>query len=162
MTLTAHAVVGAAIASLIPQHPEIVACAAFASHFAVDAIPQWDYSIRSASINPGIGAKMRYDRAFFLDICAIGADALLGIVLSLLLFASAQDWWVILLGACAGMLPDPLQFVYAHWRHEPLVSLQRFHHWMHTRIRLKDVPLLGISSQLVFLVAVVVLTRVLL
>jgi hypothetical protein len=160
MTLTTHAVVGAAIASLIPEHPVLVFCAAFASHFVIDAIPHWDYAIASSSINPKIGAVMKYDEAFFQDVLRIGTDALLGILLSLWLFGSYHPW-VVLLGACAGILPDPLQFIYTRWRHEPLVSLQRFHQWIHTNIRLRNLPALGIASQLIFLAATVACTKLL-
>ncbi len=161
MTLMTHAVVGAAVASLVPQHPIIAFCGAFASHFIIDAIPHADYPIASASVNPQIGAPMRYDRALIRDALTIGADALLGILLSLWLFASGTSFWVILLGACAGILPDPLQFVYTRWRHEPLVSLQRFHQWIHTSYRLKNAPWLGVFSQGAFLVVVVASAKLL-
>jgi len=49
MILSTHAVVGGAIASFIPLHPLLVAVAGFASHFAIDAIPHWDYRLRSQS-----------------------------------------------------------------------------------------------------------------
>ena len=38
MTLTTHAVVGAAVATLLPSHPLLGISAAFLSHFFVDAI----------------------------------------------------------------------------------------------------------------------------
>ncbi len=158
MTLTAHAIVGGAIASIIPKDPAIVFCAAFASHFLVDAIPHFDISLTSASVNPNIGAPMKYDKALFRDFLVIGADALLGIVLAIFLFSSPQTFWVILLGACAGILPDALQFLYVRFRHEPLISLQRFHRWIHTRNHLKDSVLVGISSQVLFLLVVVAFT----
>ena len=161
MTLTTHAIVGAAIASIIPEHQVLVFGLAFASHFAVDAIPHWDYYVRSGSINPKIGTAMSYDKNLFLDLLSIGFDALLGVVLSLLIFASPATAGVVVLGAIAGMLPDPLQFVYTRWRREPLVSLQRFHQWIHTDLRLIDRPVLGISSQLLFIVAIVLVTRLL-
>jgi hypothetical protein len=161
MTLTTHAVVGASMAVLVPQHPIIAFCAAFASHFLIDAIPHRDYSIASASINPKIGAPMKYDRAFFRDVFVIGGDALLGVALSLLFFATPQNFVLVFFCACAGILPDPLQFVYAHFRHEPLISLQRFHHWIHTRHHMRESLMLGVSSQLLFLAAVIVCVKVL-
>jgi hypothetical protein len=53
MILSTHAVVGGAIASLFPSHPVLVAVAAFASHFAIDAIPHWDYPLRAITLKPG-------------------------------------------------------------------------------------------------------------
>jgi hypothetical protein len=159
MTLMAHAVVGAAIASVVPQHPVLVIGLAFASHFVVDAIPHYDYAISSPSVHPRIGAPMRYDKALARDMLTIGSDALVGILLSVLLFASPHTLVVVLLGACAAMLPDPLQFLHTRLRHEPLASLQRFHEWIHTSHRMKDSPALGIVSQLAFLVVVVALAK---
>lgn len=159
MTLTTHAVVGAAVASLMPQHPVLGFCAGFASHFLVDAIPHWDYQIVSTSIDPSFGAAMKYDRSFFLDIFRIGTDALLGVLLSIYFFATSQTMVIILLGACAGILPDPLQFVYTRFRHEPLVSLQKFHEWIHTSNHMQNAIALGLVSQLLFLGIVIALAR---
>ena len=156
MTLTTHAVVGAAVASLFPQEPALALCAAFASHFLVDAIPHHDYSIRSASVDPKIGAPMKFDRALLRDAVVIGGDALLGIALALFFFATPQNFVLIFFAACAAILPDPLQFVYAHFPREPLATLYRFHQWIHTPHRLKDAPVLGVISQVAFLVVVVV------
>jgi hypothetical protein len=46
MILSTHAIVGGAIASLFPSHPLLVVAAGFVSHFAIDAIPHWDYPLR--------------------------------------------------------------------------------------------------------------------
>ncbi len=159
VTLTTHAIVGAAIASVIPEHQILVFGLAFASHFAVDAIPHWDYHVRSGAINPKIGAAMSYDKNLVLDLLSIGFDALLGIILSLLIFASPATAGVVVLGAIAGILPDPLQFAYTRWRHEPLITLQRFHQWIHTDLRLLDRPILGIASQIFFIVVVVLVVK---
>jgi hypothetical protein len=67
LTLTTHAIVGAAIASVIPAHPFFAIAAAFASHFLLDAIPHWDYPIRSDSVNPNVSAAMKYDGALLSD-----------------------------------------------------------------------------------------------
>jgi hypothetical protein len=53
MILSTHAVVGGAIASLVPSDPILAAAAGFASHFAIDAIPHWDYPLRSISVGKG-------------------------------------------------------------------------------------------------------------
>lgn len=155
MTLTTHALVGAAIASMMPAHPVLGIALAFGSHFLVDAIPHGDYRIRSNSIHPKIGAPMSFDKDLFLDAVTIGGDALLGIVLSMLFFGSLGHPVTVLLAACAAILPDPLQFAYTRLKFEPLISLQRFHEWIHTRQRLIGKPMLAISSQIVFAAFVV-------
>lgn len=159
MTLTTHAIVGAGIAAMMPAHPVLGICAAFASHFALDAIPHWDYPIRSASVNPKIGAPMKFDRALMLDFFSIGGDFALGILLALMFFVTPTSWWLVAIAAFAGQLPDALQFVYSRFRHEPLVSLQRFHQWIHTRHRLRERPMLGAVSQVLLLAVFVFLLK---
>jgi hypothetical protein len=88
-------------------------------------------------------------------VVVIGSDGLLGILGALLLFASSEGLWSILLGAFGAMLPDPLHTIHAHSPHEPLRSLQRFHRWIHTDKRIKKDLILGVGSQIA-LVAVVV------
>lgn len=159
MTLTTHAVVGAAVASLMPAHPVLGICAAFASHFAIDAIPHWDYPILSAAINPLQGGAMRYDKNLLLDVARIGTDLAFGLLLAVALFATPQLFWVVFLGACAGILPDPLQFAYLRIRREPLVTLQRFHEWIHSDNHLLNAKVFGIFSQTLLVALVVVATR---
>lgn len=162
MTLTAHGIVGAGVAVALQSHPVLAIAAAFASHFLVDAIPHYDYPIRSASINPKIGAPMRFDRALLLDFFSIGTDFALGMVLGTFLFGSSDLWSLAAIGAFMGIFPDPLQFVYGHFRHEPLVSLQKFHQWIHTSHHLREHVVLGVVSQLAFLFAFVWIVQTLL
>jgi hypothetical protein len=100
-------------------------------------------------------APVTFDRALLRDLVVIGSDGLLGILGALLLFASSEGLWSILLGAFGAMLPDPLHTIHAHFPHEPLRSLQRFHRWIHTDKRIKTDLILGVGSQIA-LVAVVV------
>ena len=79
MILSTHAIVGAAIASFLPSHPTAAFVLGFASHFVLDAIPHWDYPIRSAAVHPKIGGPMTFDRALLRDAVVIGSDGLLGI-----------------------------------------------------------------------------------
>jgi hypothetical protein len=153
MILSTHAIVGGAIASLLPSHPALAALACFASHFAIDAIPHWDYSLRSISTGQGAdNRRLKMDRDLLLDLMLIGFDALAGLVLAIWLFATSSTIGVITLGACAAILPDPLQFAQSLYPYEPLNSLQRFHGWIHAKRKLSW-PL-GASSQAVFATAV--------
>jgi hypothetical protein len=157
--LSTHAVVGAAIGSLLPSHPIAAAVLGFASHFPLDAIPHWDYPIRSAFVNPAIGGRLERDRALMLDAATIGADALFGLVGSALLFATPTGMSAVVLGACGAILPDPLQFVHAHFPREPLRSIQRFHRWAHTKKPMKRQVVWGIVSQMALVVMVVALAK---
>ncbi len=161
MTLTTHAIAGAAIASLMPAHPYLAISAAFASHFLLDAIPHWDYSIRSDSINPDVAAAMKFDGALLADLLTIGADAILGLGLALLLLARPGHFALVVCGAGAAILPDALQFAYIRFPREPLVSLQHFHCWMHASRDLRKRPVLGLAAQMGLIFAFLLIARVL-
>ena len=153
MILTTHAIVGGALASLLPSQPMVAVAAGFASHFAIDAIPHWDYPLRSISVAPGHRNQLKFGRSLLHDVALIGLDACAGLALAVGLLATHGTVVVIVLGALAAMLPDPLQFVHSLRPHEPLATLQRFHCWVHTKHQL-DWPI-GIGSQITFAAAVV-------
>jgi len=139
MTLTTHALVGAAAASLFPEHPYLAFAAGFASHFAIDALPHWDYGeyLRSMQYDPiqHLHTDMRLGKDFVRDLALIGADALLGFVLTFvaawLLKISPE---IALVGAGAGLYPDLLQFVYFKIKktrfERSMARLQLFHAWV--------------------------------
>jgi|SRR6185312_11319873 hypothetical protein len=159
MILSTHAVVGAAIASLFPSHPVLAIAAAFASHFAIDAIPHWDYPLQSIAIGNGAdNRRLKIDAALVRDLGLVGFDAFAGLALAMLLFATPATAWIIALGAVAGMLPDPLQFAHSIYPREPLRSLQHFHSWIHSKRKLRW--RLGISSQATFAALVAVLALI--
>ena len=136
----------------MPTHPLVGLTLAFGSHFVLDALPHWDYPIRSSCINPSHRTQMKYDRSLLMDFCTIGGDAALGIIFAVLLLStpSGADLALILAGACAGMLPDALQFAYTRLPHQPLTAIQRFHEWIHTSRQMRGLPVLGIVSQFAF------------
>jgi hypothetical protein len=137
MTLTAHAVIGAAAAHLFPSHPVLAAVVAFASHFAADAIPHWDYRLLSRTIDPKNPLKndMPFNRLFIADLFRVGNDFILGMAASLLIFSwnAPETAAFTLMGAFLGILPDPLQFAYWKLRWKPLEYLQRFHLFIHAK-----------------------------
>jgi hypothetical protein len=159
MILTTHAVVGGAIASLLPSHPVAAVAAAFASHFVIDAIPHWDYPLRSISLGPGARNQLSWRGPRLRDLAVIAFDGCSGLLMALILFSTPATIVVIALAALAAMLPDPLQFAYTLHPREPLKSLQRFHGWMHTKHQIGT--RIGISSQLAFIVAVIAVRAVL-
>jgi hypothetical protein len=110
-------------------------------------------------LNPALGGRLKRDRALLLDVVTIGGDALMGLVASALLFASPTGICAVMLGACGGILPDPLQFVHAHFPREPLPTMQRFHRWMHTKRPIRGQIVWGIVSQIVLVVMVMALAK---
>jgi hypothetical protein len=145
-----------AIASLMPSHPLLAAIAAFAGHFAIDAIPHWDYRLRSIAVGKGADNRnLRLSPAVLTDLAVIAVDACAGLALALWLFATPASAWVISFGAVAAMLPDPLQFAHSLFPRQPQNTLQRFHGWIHSKRKLAW--RWGVSSQMAFATAVSVL-----
>lgn len=162
MTLATHTIVGTLIASLVPSHAVLAFGAAMASHFAVDAVPHWDYSLFSAVRDRKDPLKdgFAFDRRFARDLFRISFDAAIGVAASAILLVWLRENALpgVFIGAAGGILPDALQVAYAKWRHEPLVSLQRFHLWIQKGRQLAVGPSFGIALQ-IFFVAVLVLCR---
>jgi hypothetical protein len=144
---------------VLPAHPYLVIAAAFTSHFLLDAIPHWDFPLRSDSVNPKVAAAMKYDRALLADMLMIGTDALLGMAVALFLLATPGNYFLVLSAASAAILPDALQFAYIRFPREPLVSLQRFHTWMHASQSLSGRPILGLSAQIGLVLFVLIIVK---
>jgi hypothetical protein len=136
MTITTHAIVGAAAASFFPEQPYLAFAAGFASHFIIDSFPHRDYGdqLRSLSFDSTrpLENTMPLGREFVRDLKWLGGDALLGFLLT---FVVARilgiSYELALVGAGAGIYPDFLQFIYIQIRKTPLVRvlyhLQYFH-----------------------------------
>jgi hypothetical protein len=160
MILSTHAVVGGAIASFIPSHPLLAVGAGFASHFVLDAIPHWDYSLHSIAVGKGAdNRRLQLSRGVLIDLIKIGFDAAAGLALALWLFSTPASMPIVAAGACAAMLPDALQFVHSVFPREPLSTLQRVHGWIHSRRKLTWK--LGVSSQIAITIAVAAATTIL-
>jgi hypothetical protein len=157
MTLTTHAIVGAAAASLFPAYPVIGFAAAFASHFALDAIPHWAEGpalLRSVVKDPTNKLKtdMRINKDFLRDLAVLAVDALLGLVIAILiLYALFQvPLYIVVLGVIGGQLPDALQFVYYKTRLAIMTPLQKFHGRIQTEH--ENIAYLGIEVGLILAV----------
>jgi hypothetical protein len=151
--LSTHAIVGAAVGSLMPEHPALAFACGLASHFAIDAIPHWDYPLRSITLKPTDGPALQLNWYLGRDLVLIGIDACAGLAIGLWLYATPAAALAVLLAALGAMLPDPLQVVHRLYPREPLRTLQRFHVWIHSKRKLTW-PI-GVSSQLSFVVLVV-------
>jgi hypothetical protein len=139
MTLTTHALAGVVAASFFPDKPILAFVAGFASHFAIDSLPHYDYSEYLPSFvrdeNSPLNNVMQRGAYFWRDMAIIALDALIGFVL---VFVAARilglSYEYALIGAGAGLYPDFLQFVYFNVRntaYEPVVlELQKFHRYV--------------------------------
>ena len=159
MTLTTHAITGAALATLFPNNPVLGFIIGFSSHYVLDAIPHSTYSVASIRKDEknSLNSEMIISKDSYKDLIKIGIDGMLGLILSFLLFGifRQHSFFVIFMGAFGGMLPDALQFCYWRWKHEPLTTFQKLHNWAHTKMRLDDKPILGAVTQILFVCLVV-------
>lgn len=165
MTLTAHSIVGASIASIMPSNPVLGFVAGFASHFLLDAIPHWDYSLVSSKRdgdNP-MNDEIFTDKGSVFDLFKISFDGLLGVSISLLLFGVSNYnlVWTPIWGMIGALTPDFLQLVYfKFWRGEPMKSLHEFHVIkIHAKEKFVNHPVLGISLQIAIIFLVVVISK---
>jgi hypothetical protein len=153
MILSTHAIVGGALGSLFASHPVVAVVIGFASHFLIDAIPHWDYPLRSISLGPAARNRLTLGRSRLRDLAVIACDGCAGLILAIVLFSAHATMPVIASAALAAMLPDALQFAHTLHPREPLTSFRRFHGWMHTKHQMG--PSIGVSSQIAFVGAVV-------
>lgn len=159
MTLATHAIVGAAFAELFPTHPIGAFAAGFASHLAIDSLPHWDYlplSLRKDKERP-LETDMVVGKNFLKDSLKIGLDALIGMIIAISIFNyffHTAPLSITTIGAIAGILPDPLQFVYYKTRSQLLLPLQRFHVWVQKGKSLDVKPWIGVSLQLVLVIII--------
>ncbi|MDP3999004.1 MAG: hypothetical protein Q8P76_00200 [bacterium] len=158
MTLTTHAIVGAAAAQIFPSQPWLAFFAGFISHFIIDTIPHRDYSLSSLteSADDPLAADMAINKNSIKDFLKVGFDASLGIVLASFIFTNFYESTLLLaiIGAVGGIVPDGLQFAYWKMRIEPLKSLQRFHIWIQRHSPL-NVPWLTSLSHQALIIAVI-------
>ncbi|OHA89477.1 MAG: hypothetical protein A2741_02765 [Candidatus Zambryskibacteria bacterium RIFCSPHIGHO2_01_FULL_43_27] len=161
MTLSVHSVVGAGLSVLARANPLTAFVMGLFSHFVLDAIPHWDYPLKSGS--GGRSAPMYEDmvigRDFVFDLLKIIADALLGITLVMFVFKpefrSLADILTsgIFWGVVGGMLPDFLQFLYFKIKKEPLIAFQHFHTWIHEKEKkLNDRNIIGPALQIALII----------
>lgn len=161
MILVTHAITGGAIGKLLPNNPVSAFILGFASHFVTDAIPHWHYplfSVKEDKSDP-MRNDMLFNKWFVVDIFNIGIDCLSGILLSLIFFHPSltfdSSFISVLAGAVGGVAPDALQFFYWKIPNKPLIALQKFHLWIHSKIDLDSRHLIGISTQIFFIIAIV-------
>jgi len=117
MVLTPHILAGVALGASI-SNPVMAAIGAFALHFALDAIPHWDYDIYSSRRKAAL---------------KVGADlAIAGIaVLFLIRHMPPEQQINILIGGFFGILPDGLLFLSFIFKNKYLDRFARFHNFWH-------------------------------
>jgi hypothetical protein len=154
MMLSTHAIAGGIVAGFFPGDPLLGFAAGFASHFALDALPHWDYKLKSIrkETDP-METDMELGSDFAYDLARISLDMIVGFA-GALLFAhvSGVSVLLVLIGAAGGVAPDGLQFVYFKTRTVFLKHLQIFHIWIQKGRSLHVTAWKGMSLQGVLLI----------
>ena len=152
MTLSTHAIVGAAAAKLLTLNPILGFFIGLASHYLLDSIRHWDYKLESKTKvkEDPLSERMEINWKFARDAVRVGSDFLLGVLLVCVLLFLSKDLsniFAVLAGFLGGVFPDALQFVVFRLKKEPVISLQKFHHFVHSKKDIDDKPLRGIFEQ---------------
>jgi hypothetical protein len=154
MILTPHSIVGAVIVNMFPSHPAIGFGLAFASHYALDLIPHYDYDLDGF-----IDSEKKTVQSIFheakarLRVLLVGCDFLFALVVCFFIFVrDEKSLYLTLLGVVAGVLPDVFQFFYLKWKREPWIFFQNIHDAIHHPDKMKDRPVLGFLYQLLVIV----------
>jgi len=153
MTLATHLTFGAAVAELITsQNPVPAFFVGFTSHFLLDALPHWDYSLKSRQEDPVDPLKVHFstsETSFLIDLLKISADVIIGFLLTVLIFrvAGVVMGPAALSGAAGALLPDFLQFAYHRLRWRFLKKMQILHRLCHSPRKIPRQPIRGLISQ---------------
>jgi len=123
MLETPHALVGAAIATKIPN-PAIALPLAFASHFVLDMVPHW---------NPHLNTEIKkFGKVTPQTTVLIATDVVLALIFGSIMatnFATSNAHMVnIFLGAFAGVAPDVIEapYFFLKWKNKFLIRWLAF------------------------------------
>jgi len=122
MTASGHAVVGAAIATLI-SNPVVSLPVALVSHFVCDKVPHWDVMTDKN--------KTKTQILFQSTLDVLLGFALVGLIF--IYFLQVSNPTIVLLGAFAAQLPDWLELPYfVFGKHYPVFyENYRIQKWVH-------------------------------
>lgn len=149
MLLAPHVLVGAAIAATVPN-PLLGLVFAFLSHFLLDRIPHWEYSIEPLKEIKTKGTRhcMPILRRVAIDIAA----GFILMIFALALHKGESSFFLALFGGFFGILPDGLAMLFFLRKDNGLLSrglkiLYAFHQKIHFDKK-KVLPLrIGLATQ---------------
>lgn len=145
---TPHALVGAAIATKIPN-PAISLPLAFASHFVLDMVPHWNPHLNTELKKHGKVTNKSRNIVIFDVISALAFGTLMASQ-----FATSPSHMVtILFGAFAGVLPDVIEgpYFFLKWKNKAILRWLAFQ----KSIQVDTTPFPGIATQVATIIAAV-------
>lgn len=160
MILTPHAVVGAALANIFPNNPEIGFSLALASHYVLDTIPHWEYKLDGFvdEKKDKVTSITKNFKLVFKPLLFIFSDFLLAIILSYLLFVRDRySFYLTIGGVFFSVLPDFLQFVYLKFQNIFWIKVQKIHEIFHGENKYKNKIIKGNLTQIITVVIFLVI-----
>lgn len=139
-----HAMVGAAIAKLVPI-PAVALPLALASHFITDYVPHW---------NPHTDTHGRFSGN---SVTIIAIDSLAAVVAGVILAFNSSHFWLILSACLLAVLPDVIEIphFFLDWKYAPvekLIKYQKAHQW--------NVPMVwGLLSQAIVIITCLLIIK---
>lgn len=178
MILSSHIVTASVMAAPLAAQPFnlisifFIFFISFASHYILDSIPHWDYSLSSFVKVFNKDGVYRGERKFIFqksllikDLIKILLDFFVGLLIIFLFIGFSNNFDKILITGLiifASSLPDILQVCYAFLKHSrpKILELERkFHHYIHGERIFENQPILGFISQILTLLVVIVILR---
>jgi len=137
----------------------------FLSHYAIDAIPHWDYGLNSFvkifDENGVYRGKRKFifqKRLLIKDLIKILFDFIIGLLMIFFLIGF-KNIFMILLIIFASSLPDILQVCCAFLKSPKPKILEferKFHYYIHGKKIFENKPILGIISQILTLIIIII------
>ncbi|MEK7507979.1 MAG: hypothetical protein AAB602_02760 [Patescibacteria group bacterium] len=158
MILASHAIIGAAVGRLFPLSPFYGFLAGLLSHYAMDAIPHWEYTLPSISKRKKLGSG----NVLVREVIFTGIDFAVGIAAAFAIFPiGLEDPGILSIsfGIIGGVFPDALQFLYFFYKGEPIRMHQKFHDTIHASRKFKDRPFVGIPLQIALITVFILISN---
>ena len=148
MLETPHALVGAAIATKIPD-PLIALPLAFASHFVLDMVPHWNPHLNTELKTHGKVSKTSRN----IIIADVVSALAFGTLMATQFATSPTHMVTILLGAFAGVLPDVMEgpYFFLGWKTKFIEKWLAFQ----KSIQVDTTPFPGLVTQVATIIAAV-------
>lgn len=173
MILSSHIIAASAVAAPLLAKPfnfanaALVFIVSFLSHYALDMIPHWDYKMASIGDKNISFAGNNEEKEFIknskfilIDFFKNTADGLIGLLGAFLILGFSFNFkhlFFIFIIAFASILPDFLEFLYLFSKKFPLDIIHKFHNFVHGKRMFLNKPFFGIVSQILTLLAIIVL-----
>ncbi len=153
MILTPHILAGALIGSQ-SSSPETVIGLSVLAHFAMDAIPHYEYKIDAIK-----NANEKLNKQYLINLLKVGVDFLIGASIVIIFAWQSPQKYLMALGAGIAIIPDFLLFLYYQNPNLPIIrQIGIFHKRTHWFKEIARPNFLGLATQIsISIIAIIIL-----